>query len=40
LKLKEEMDKSGKFTGIIDSNVGVKYRFDQADKVRGELFDA
>ena len=40
LELKEEMDGSGKFTGIIDSNVGVKYRFDQADKVRGELFHA
>jgi len=36
-QLKQEMDKSQMFLGIIDSNLGVDYRFNKADKIKMEL---
>ena len=38
--LKKEMDSSQMFLGVIDSNIGVDYRFNKADEIRMELLDA
>jgi hypothetical protein len=36
-KLKKEMDESAMFTGVIDSNIGVNYRFEKAKEIRDSL---
>ena len=38
--LKQVMDESQMFTGVIDATKGVAYRFDQADEIRKELLNA
>jgi hypothetical protein len=37
LDLKNEMDQKDFFLGIIDSNIGVNYRFDEAHKIKQTL---
>lgn len=38
-ELKDEMDKSQMFMGIIDTTKGVAYRFNKADKIREDLLN-
>ncbi|ORU94612.1 MAG: hypothetical protein A6F70_09400 [Cycloclasticus sp. symbiont of Bathymodiolus heckerae] len=38
--LKKKMDESNNFGGIIDSNIGVEYRFDEVDTIRMRLENA
>jgi len=38
--LKKEMDESRMFTGVIDTNIGVEYRFDKVESIRMRLENA